>query len=142
MITLVFILLILFNFTSYHLTSPQASMGEGIFTGLPLAIASMRMILEKMDWGDKLTPAQKYQPGDGEGARTRPEALIRLGFVGPGVLASDDDVVLVVAPQNIVNGCLTPLLETMCKEANGRPLVCINPGLEDKPSGNNVMQSE
>ena len=28
----------------------QQSLGEGVFTGLPLALASMRPILEKMDW--------------------------------------------------------------------------------------------
>jgi hypothetical protein len=32
----------------------QQPLGEGIFVGLPLALASMRFVLEKMDWGTRL----------------------------------------------------------------------------------------
>ena len=32
----------------------QQPLGEGIFVGLPLALASMRKVMEKMDWGARV----------------------------------------------------------------------------------------
>jgi hypothetical protein len=29
--------------------------------GMPLALASMRVVLEKMDWGQRLLPEQKFR---------------------------------------------------------------------------------
>jgi len=116
----------------------QQSLGEGVFTGLPLALASMRIILEKMDWGPNLTKEQKWQAGDN--LTPRSEALIRLGTIGADQYASDDDVVIVVSPQNVIGGMIVELLEDMCKAAAGRPLVLINPNLADRPSSNNMMQ--
>lgn len=77
----------------------QQSLGEGIFQGLPLAIASMRVILERMDWGDRLQEEQKFRIEDNT-SPTRSEALIRLGSIGSDQVAPDDDVYLVIAPQN------------------------------------------
>ena len=49
-------------------TPPACS--EGVFQGLPLALSSMRAVLERMDWGSQLDAGQKAQPGGcvGEGA--------------------------------------------------------------------------
>ena len=79
----------------------------------------MRVVLEKMDWGNELTPEQKAKPTDIESPRK--EALIRFGRIGADVLADDDDVVIVIAPQNVVGAMVIDLLDDMCKSAAGRP---------------------
>lgn len=38
----------------------QQSLGEGAFTGLPLALAAVRPILERMDWGASLSDEEKF----------------------------------------------------------------------------------
>ena len=116
----------------------QQSLGEGIFTGTPLALSSMRPVLEMMDWGGLLTEEQKFQPGDNK--NPRPSALIRLGTVGPDQIKDDDDILFVIAPQNIVNGVIIHLLDEMCIKAAGRPVILINPLLHDRPSSNDKMQ--
>lgn len=116
----------------------QQSLGEGVFCGLPLALASMRMVLERMDWGPSLTPEQKAQPGDVENPRR--EAMIRYGQVGADQVADDDDVVIVISPQNVVGAMVIGLLDEMCVAARGRPVILLNPSLDDRPSSNNMMQ--
>lgn len=116
----------------------QQSLGEGIFTGLPLAIGAMRPILEKMDWGQELTKEQKFQPGDNVVPRS--EAMIRLGTIGPEQIQDDDDVLIIICPQNVIGGILINLLDDMIKSANGRPVILFNPSLSDRPSSNNMMQ--
>lgn len=117
----------------------QQPLGEGVFVGMPLALASMRVVLEKMDWGSLLSAEQKWRPGD-QASSQRKEALIRLGTIGAEQAAEDDDVFIVMAPQNVVGGMIVDELEAMVKAAAGRPLVLINPILADRPSSNNVMQ--
>jgi hypothetical protein len=92
----------------------QQALGEGIFVGLPLALSSMRFVLEKMDWGTRL---DANAPADGQ-------RRIRFGEVGKHVLAEDDDVCIVIAPQNVVGAEVTGLLEEMVVSAQGR-YVCI-----------------
>lgn len=117
----------------------QQSLGEGVFAGMPLALASMRVVLEKMDWGTSLSAEQKAQAGDSKNGG-RSEALIRFGTIGANVLASDDDVIIVIAPQNVVGGMIVGHLEDMVKAANGRPVILFNPLLNDRPSSNGMMQ--
>lgn len=105
----------------------QQSLGEGVFAGLPLAIASMRVILEKMDFGEVLTKDTREQ-------------VIRFGCLGKDQIAPDDDVIFIISPQNIVGASVMELLEETVIAANGRPLLLINPSLGDRPSANNVMQ--
>ena len=116
----------------------QQSLGEGIFTGLPLAIGAMRPILEKMDWGSELSKEQKFQQGDN--IKPRSEAYIRLGTVGPDQIQDDDDILIIICPQNVIGGILINLLDDMIKKANGRPVLLFNPQLGDRPSSNNMMQ--
>eukprot|EP00596_Hydrurales_sp_CCMP1899_P005921 CAMPEP_0119045992 /NCGR_PEP_ID=MMETSP1177-20130426/43738_1 /TAXON_ID=2985 /ORGANISM="Ochromonas sp, Strain CCMP1899" /LENGTH=214 /DNA_ID=CAMNT_0007018535 /DNA_START=719 /DNA_END=1360 /DNA_ORIENTATION=- len=116
----------------------QQSMGLGIFTGLPMSLSGMRQILEGMDWGTTLTTEERAQQGDVKNPRK--EALIRFGCIGADQVAEDDDVVIIIAPQNTVNGELVTLLDDMCKSAKGRPIILINPKLGDQPSANDVMQ--
>merc|ERR1711871_1096042 len=65
---------------------------------------------------------------------------IRFGAIGADQVAEDGDCFIVVAPQNIVGACIIDYLEDMVQKVNGRPLVLINPILDDRPSSNNVMQ--
>ena len=69
----------------------QQALGEGIFVGLPLALSSMRPALERMDWGTRLAANS-----DGADQPSR----IRFGALGGDVLAADDDVAIIIAPQN------------------------------------------
>lgn len=103
-----------------YLYDDEQSLGEGVFAGLPLAIAAVRAILERMDWGSSLTVDQlPPRPGKGAGGAivveksgTKPEdqsarsandeikQMIRLGAIGRGEIKSDDDIVMIIAPQN------------------------------------------
>lgn len=76
----------------------QQSLGEGVFSGLPLALASMKPVLERMDWGPTLQPEQKFKMSDYQTPRS--EAFIRLGSIGKDQVAPDDDVFFIIAPQN------------------------------------------
>lgn len=51
-----------------------------------------------MDWGGALSEEEKARQSDVE--TPRKEALIRLGCVGPKEIAEDDDVIIIIAPQN------------------------------------------
>lgn len=120
----------------------QQSLGEGIFTGLPLALSSMRPVLERMDWGQRLSVDEKAQKDDNtlKKGESRKEAMIRFGEISGQEIAEDDDVIIVIAPQNIIGGMVIELLEEMVTAANGRPMLLFNPSLGDRPSSNNVMQ--
>ena len=118
----------------------QQSLGEGIFSGTPLALSSMMPVLQKMDWGTSLTKDQLYQEGDM--TTPRKEAYVRLGRVGAEQVAEDDDVIIILSPQNVQGGEVITLLDEMCVQAQsqGTTVILINPSLGDRPSGNNKMQ--
>ena len=48
--------------------------------------------------GQQLSEEEKFRKSDN--AQPREEALIRLGAVGADQVAADDDVLLLIAPQN------------------------------------------
>lgn len=119
----------------------QQSLGEGVFAGLPLAIAAVRAILDRMDWGTELRDEQKPERlGSKDSNWEESRQMIRLGAVGKDVVKNDDDVFLVIAPQNMIGASVLDLLEEMVQAAAGRPVILINPILGDRPSSNNVMQ--
>jgi adenylate kinase len=101
----------------------QGSMGTGAFTAMPLQLAGVRRIMEMMDWGD------------GE-----PGTFVRLGGVGAAEVAADDDLLIVIAPQNITGHSVMPFLQDFDKAAGSRPILLVNPRLDDIPSANAVMQ--
>ena len=111
----------------------QQSLGEGVFAGMPLALSSMRPTLERMDWGQKLRELSA-------GGTAGEEGFVRFGAVGADQVKDDDDIIIVIAPQNVVGGMIIDLLEGMVKKANGRPVILFNPLLYDRPSANNMMQ--
>ena len=75
----------------------QQSLGEGIFQGMPVALSSVRPVMERMDWGGYLQNRDVRPPSE-EGVVAGGE--IRLGTIGEDQLAGDDDIVIVISPQN------------------------------------------
>lgn len=110
----------------------QQSLGEGVFAGMPLALSSMRPVLERMDW------CGFNKPGlDGRADK----ALVTFGTVGREQIEGND-FIIVICPQNVLGGSLMESLEEMVTAAGDAnvPLLLINPLLQDRPSGNNIMQ--
>ena len=100
----------------------QGSLGVGVFSAMPLALAGVRRILEAMDWDP-----------------TVPEDHIRIGGIGASEAQPDDDVFILIAPQNISGHSIQPFIEAMCVAAGSRPVILINPRLAEIPSANGVM---
>lgn len=99
----------------------QGSMGVGIFAGMPLQLAGTRRMLENMDWGDA-----------GE--------FISIGGVGAKEAKPEDDMYILMAPQNAVGNCIIDDLAGMVLAAGERPMIIINPRLKDLPGAGGVMQ--
>ncbi|CAI5534497.1 unnamed protein product, partial [Closterium sp. Naga37s-1] len=106
-------------------------MGSGIFAGMPLQLAGTRRLLEAMDWGEELN--DKIVLGSvGE---------LKAGdSVGAAEVAPEDDVVIIMAPQNAVGNCILDDLQAMVEAAAPRPVIILNPRLKDLPSAAGVMQ--
>ncbi|XP_078443356.1 adenylate kinase family protein isoform X2 [Wolffia australiana] len=103
----------------------QGSMGEGALAGMPLQLAGTRKILEFMDWGDY------------EAAGT----FIKIGSIGAKEVEEQDDMFILVAPQNAVGNCIIDDLKAMTEAAGQRPVILINPRLKDLPSSSGIMQA-
>ena len=118
----------------------QGPMGRGVFVGLPLSLNGVRKLLELMDWqsgpGENLE-GMVAEPGE-------PEAYVRFGAVGADEVDKDkyaapDDVFIVIAPQNIIGFSILDDLREMIEAADGRPLLIINPKLDDIQSSEDTM---
>ncbi|XVE63585.1 hypothetical protein DITRI_Ditri07aG0031600 [Diplodiscus trichospermus] len=92
----------------------QGSMGEGALAGMPLQLAGSRKILEFMDWGDY-------------GAMG---TFIKIGSIGAKEVNEQDDMFILVAPQNAVGNCIIDDLKAMTDAAGNRPVILINPRLK------------
>ncbi|XP_030954728.1 adenylate kinase 5, chloroplastic [Quercus lobata] len=103
----------------------QGSMGEGALAGMPLQLAGTRKILEYMDWGDY-------------GALG---TFIKIGSVGAKEVDEQDDMFIIVAPQNAVGNCIIDDLKAMTDAAGDRPVILINPRLKDLPGSSGIMQT-
>ena len=95
-------------------------MGSGVFQGLPLSLSGVARILEMMDWGDA-------------------DEFISRGSIGGDVPQADDDYFILIAPQNIVGYAVLPYIQEMEASAGDRPMIMINPKLDDVQSAGNVM---
>ncbi|KAL0906256.1 hypothetical protein M5K25_024734 [Dendrobium thyrsiflorum] len=102
----------------------QGSMGEGALAGMPLQLAGSRRILEYMDWGEY-------------GAK---DTFIKIGSIGAKEVDEQDDIFILVAPQNAVGNCIINDLQAMTDAAGQRPVILINPRLKDLPGSSGVMQ--
>ena len=100
----------------------QASMGKGVFQGLPLQLSGVRKLLDLMDWHEDVIE------------------FISFGAIGKEEVREEDDIYIIIAPQNIIGASVQPSLEAMCQAAGERPVVLLNPNLVDIPSAGNVMQ--
>ncbi|KAI5674464.1 hypothetical protein M9H77_14828 [Catharanthus roseus] len=103
----------------------QGSMGEGALAGMPLQLAGTRKILEFMDWGD-------------HGAM---DNFIKIGSIGGKEVEEQDDMFILVAPQNAVGNCIIDNLKAMTDAAGDRPVILVNPRLKDLPSSSGIMQT-
>lgn len=103
----------------------QGSMGKGALAGMPLQLAGTRNILEFMDWGDY-------------GAKG---TFIKIGSIGEQEVSEEDDMFILVAPQNAVGNCIIEDLKAMTVAAGSRPVILINPKLKDLPGSSGIMQT-
>ncbi|KAK3033193.1 hypothetical protein RJ639_036985, partial [Escallonia herrerae] len=103
----------------------QGSMGEGALAGMPLQLAGTRKILEFMDWGDY-------------GALGN---FINVGSIGAKEVEEQDDIFILVAPQNTMGNCIIFDLQAMTDAAGDRPVILINPRLKDLPASSGIMQA-
>nr|XP_034895452.1 adenylate kinase 5, chloroplastic isoform X2 [Populus alba] len=103
----------------------QGSMGKGALAGMPLQLAGTRNILEFMDWGDY-------------GAKG---TFIKIGSIGEQEVSEEDDMFILVAPQNAVGNCIIDDLKAMTVAAGSRPVILINPRLKDLPGSSGIMQT-
>lgn len=100
----------------------QQPLGDGIFAGLPLSLNGMMKLAKLMDWD-----------ADAVGDR------VSFGQIGADQVEGNDDIFLLVSPQNITGCSIIGLLEEMCTAAGKRPIVLINPKLKDIMSSSGVM---
>ncbi|XP_062159266.1 adenylate kinase 5, chloroplastic [Alnus glutinosa] len=103
----------------------QGSMGKGAQAGMPLQLAGTRQILEFMDWGDY-------------GAL---ENFVKIGSVGAKEVDEQDDMFIIVAPQNAVGNCIIDDLKAMTDAAGNRSVILVNPRLKDLPGSSGIMQT-
>lgn len=103
----------------------QGSMGEGALAGIPLQLAGSRKILEFMDWGNY-------------GALG---TFINIGSIGANEVDEQDNIFILIAPQNAVGNCIIDDLKAMTDAAGDRPVVLINPRLKDLPASSGIMQT-
>ncbi|KAF3497860.1 hypothetical protein DY000_02053401 [Brassica cretica] len=98
---------------------------HGALAGMPLQLAGTRKILEYMDWGDDETLG----------------TFVKLGAIGGKEVDEEDDLFILVAPQNAVGNCIIDDLQAMTSAAGKRPVVLINPRLKDLPASSGIMQT-
>ncbi|KAL8129624.1 hypothetical protein V2J09_018779 [Rumex salicifolius] len=103
----------------------QGSMGEGSLAGMPLQLAGTRKILEYMDWGEY-------------GAMG---TFVNIGSIGASEVEEQDDMFILVAPQNAVGNCIIDDLRAMTDAAGNRPVILVNPRLKDLPGSSGIMQT-
>ena len=92
----------------------QGSMGKGTFQGLPLQLSGLRKLLDLMDWEPEVAP-----------------------FVSFGAVKEEDvedqDVYIVVCPQNIVGASIIPDLKSFAERAEERGAQVSAPSLSPSP---------
>jgi len=99
----------------------QRSMGKGVFQALPLSLSGVSKLLELMDWDDDVA-----------------DAIVPNGGIS-GEDGSDADAFILVQPQNIVGYSILPYIAEMEEAVGDKPMIMINPRLDDIQSAGNVM---
>eukprot|EP00252_Welwitschia_mirabilis_P001388 TRINITY_DN1125_c0_g1_i1.p1 TRINITY_DN1125_c0_g1~~TRINITY_DN1125_c0_g1_i1.p1 ORF type:complete len:164 (-),score=33.45 TRINITY_DN1125_c0_g1_i1:334-825(-) len=62
-------------------------------------------------------------------------------IAGAREVTDEDDMFILVAPQNAVGNCIIYDLQAMSDAAGSRPVLLVNPRLKDIPSAGGVMQT-
>lgn len=100
----------------------QGSMGTGVFQGLPLSLAGISRLIDLMDWEDDVVDK------------------ISNGAIGKEHAKDDEDVFILISPQNIVGYSVLPYMEEMMERVGpNRAMILLNPKLGDIQSAGNVM---
>ena len=99
----------------------QGSMGTGVFQGLPLSLSGISRLIDLMDWEEDVVER------------------ISNGAIGKDHAKDDEDVFILICPQNIVGYSILPYMEEMMEVAGDRPMILFNPKLGDIQSAGNVM---
>ncbi|KAG6500716.1 hypothetical protein ZIOFF_040566 [Zingiber officinale] len=117
----------------------QGSMGEGALSGMPLQLAGTRKILEFMDWGEYGALGTFVKIGS--------IAYYFISWVGsdiiklgPKEVEEQDDIFILVAPQNAVGNCIIDDMKAMTDAAGERPVILINPRLKVVQMFLNILQ--
>ena len=90
-------------------------MGKGTFQGLPLQLSGLRKLLDLMDWEPEVEP------------------FVSFGAVKEADI-EDQDVYIVVCPQNIVGASIIPDLKSFAERAEERGAQASAPSLPVPPS--------
>lgn len=99
----------------------QRSMGQGVFQALPLSLSGVSKLLGMMDWEEDVV--EMIDPNGGIGAEYSEGA----------------DAFVLVQPQNIVGYSVLPYIAEMEAAVGDRPMIMINPRLDDIQSAGDVM---
>ena len=91
----------------------QGSMGTGVFQGLPLSLSGISRLIDLMDWEEDVVER------------------ISNGAIGKDHAKDDEDVFILICPQNIVGYSILPYMEEMMEVAGDRPMILFNPKLGD-----------
>jgi adenylate kinase len=115
------------------------SLGEGFFTGLPLALSGCARMMRDMDW------VKDEDDGSGVATPNPAAALVSSGDVSATCVADHPDgpadVFFVIGPQNMSGACVSAPLEAMvaAAEETGATTILVNPSLADVPSSGGLM---
>lgn len=115
-----------FAVTTHGLRPRVLVQGRRAFGAIPLSVAGLRRHFD----------ADLELSVDDWSRRIRSDDLEDLGEVD-----DDDDVIITISPTNAVScPVVQSVAECVTQRANGRPVILINPRLDDVPSHSGVMQ--
>lgn len=105
--------------------------GTGSFGAIPLSIAGLRRTFE----------ADLLVSEEGLGGHDAVSSVLRVGDLeDPASVEDEDEVFVVVSPTNATGvAVITDLMKFVSRVGTTRPVICINPRLEDVPSAAGVM---
>eukprot|EP00241_Pyramimonas_parkeae_P006930 CAMPEP_0114252044 /NCGR_PEP_ID=MMETSP0058-20121206/15613_1 /TAXON_ID=36894 /ORGANISM="Pyramimonas parkeae, CCMP726" /LENGTH=326 /DNA_ID=CAMNT_0001365925 /DNA_START=170 /DNA_END=1151 /DNA_ORIENTATION=+ len=107
----------------------QGSMGQGVFTALPLSLSGVRRIMELMGWGV-----------DEDGSEMLDKKIF-LGAIGAEEVSKDDDAFIIIQPTSIVGHSIIPPMVEMMDAVGDRPVLIFNQKMTDIQSAGGVMST-
>jgi adenylate kinase len=115
----------------------QGSMGVSIFTAVPKQLNGVAKLLQMMDW-----EADESEKNDGmvgnylNFGEVGKQHVVNAHVKEDGTTVEQDDVFILIAPQSMngVECSIIGRLQEMVEAAGDRPVILINPDLDDKVS--------